>query len=73
MELKEYQSRTLDAFTRWQNELVSAQKRSQVAISALEALGAEVEIPPDTYNYPKSAWKKLAEIGEVANPSQAIR
>ncbi|MCY3627177.1 MAG: DEAD/DEAH box helicase family protein [Gammaproteobacteria bacterium] len=70
MELKDYQSRTLDTFTRWQNELVSAQKRSQVTISALEALGEAVEIPRDTYNYPKSAWKKLAEIGEVANPAK---
>ena len=70
MELKEYQSRTLDAFTRWQNELVSAKKQSKVTIAALEKIGAEVEVPPDTSNYPKSAWKNLAEVGEVANPAK---
>ena len=68
MELKDYQSRTLDAFTRWRNELAAAQVRSETAIAALlEQVGADV--PVDVRNYPKSAWQKLAEAGEVAKPA----
>ncbi|MCY4353257.1 MAG: DEAD/DEAH box helicase family protein [Truepera sp.] len=64
MQLKEYQIRALDAFTRWRNELTAAQARSETAIAALEQVG--VNITPDIRNYPKSAWQKLAEAGEVA-------
>lgn len=63
MELKEYQERTLDAFTRWTNELAAAKARSETAVAALEGVGAD--IPPDVRNYPKTAWQKLAEAGEV--------
>ncbi len=65
MELKDYQTRTLDVFERWQKELTAAQARSEVAVAALEQVGAE--IPPDIRNYPKSAWQKMAETGEVAS------
>jgi len=64
VQLKEYQIRALDAFTRWRNELTAAQARSETAIAALEQVG--VNITPDIRNYPKSAWQKLAEAGEVA-------
>ena len=64
MQLKEYQTRALDAFTRWWNELRAAQAQSETIIATLEQVGAD--IPPDIRNYPKSAWKKLAEAGEVA-------
>ena len=70
MELKEYQTRTLDAFTRWQNKLTSAREQSEAAIAAFEQLPVEVEVPPDTRNYPKSAWQRLATTGEVANPNR---
>ena len=63
MELKEYQTRTLDAFTRWRNELAAAQAQSETTISALSQVG--VDIPPDVRNYPKAAWEKLATAGEV--------
>ena len=68
MELKDYQNRTLDAFARWQNELVAAQVRSEAAITALEQAGADVL--PEYRNYPKSAWQKLAVIGEVPYPAR---
>ena len=68
MELKEYQTHTLDAFTRWRNELAAAQVRTEVAVSALQQVGAD--IPDDVRNYPKSAWQKLASAGEVAHSSR---
>ena len=68
MELKDYQTRTLDTFTRWQNELAAAQVRSETAIAALEQVGADV--PADVRNHPKTAWQKLAESGDVANPAR---
>ena len=68
MELKDYQTRTLNAFTRWQNELVAAQVQSEAAIAALEQAGAVVL--PEYRNYPKSAWRKLADIGEVPYPAR---
>ena len=68
MELKDYQIRTLDAFTRWRNELTAAKVRSETAVAALQGVGAE--IPPDIRNYPKSAWQKLSEVGEIAYSSR---
>ena len=65
MELKEYQTRTLAVFERWQNELTAAQARSDVAVAALEQVGAD--IPPDVRNYPKTAWQKMAATGDVAS------
>ena len=68
MEFKDYQTRTLDAFTRWRAELAAAEARSETAVAVLEHVGAD--IPPDVRNFPKSAWQKLAEAGEVANPAR---
>ena len=68
MELKEYQTRILNALTRWWSELNSERARAEAAIAALEQL--DVEVPSDTRNYPKSAWQKLAASGEVANPTR---
>ena len=67
MEPKEYQERVLDAFTQWKNELNAAEQKSKAAINALEQIGAD--IPPDTRNYPKTAWQKLAETCEIASGS----
>ncbi|MCY4653684.1 MAG: DEAD/DEAH box helicase family protein, partial [Dehalococcoidia bacterium] len=64
MELKEYQSRTLEAFGRWLEALETARFQSEVQISALQGVGAD--IPDEIRNYPKSAWSKLAETGNVA-------
>ena len=64
MELKDYQIRILDAFTRWRNELAAAQARSETAVSAL--MQVDADIPPEVRNYPKTAWQRLAATGEVA-------
>ena len=68
MELKDYQTRTLDVFERWQNELMAAQTRSAVAVAALEQVGAD--IPPDIRNYPKTAWQQLAQAGVLLKPPE---
>ena len=64
MELKEYQVSTLDAFTRWLDELGSAKEESAKAAEALREV--EVDIPDDVLNYPKTAWQDLAASGGVA-------
>ena len=64
MELKDYQSAALDAFTRWRDVLAAAQAKSASDIVALESLG--VDVPPDVRNYPQTAWRQLAQNGEVA-------
>ena len=65
MELKIYQQNTLNAFTRWLEELSKAKNTAKTAIEALRA--AEVhDIPDDLRNYPKKAWDNLKQIGGVA-------
>lgn len=64
MELKEYQVATLDVFTRWLDELALAKEQSAKSLEALKAAG--VDIPNDVLNFPKTAWKNLAEKGDVA-------
>ena len=64
MELKMYQLRALDAFSHWLETLKEAQNKSETTIKALKQLKAD--IPDETRNYPKTAWKKLKEDGNVA-------
>ena len=64
MELKEYQARALDAFSRWREALDEAEAASAQGIDALEKAG--VAIPEDLRNYPKAAWKRLAAESSVA-------
>ena len=64
MELKEYQSRTLDVFVRWRDALDDALARSETAAAALQTVG--MEVTPDIRDFPKSAWNELAKAGEVA-------
>ena len=68
MELKEYQIRTLDAFTRWRAQLAASETQAQAIVAAMEGVGAD--IPPDVRNYSKVAWTKLSEVGEVAYSSR---
>ena len=68
MELKDYQSRTLDAFTRWRNALDHARNESLEDVAYYESRGRPV--PDDMRNYPKAAWTKLAAAGEVAYGSR---
>ncbi len=65
MELKDYQTRTLNAFARWLDELENARLRSETGIAALQDAG--VDIPPDLRDYPRTAWQRLAESGQVAD------
>ena len=64
MELKEYQLAALESFTRWRNALETARLQADTVISVLQADG--VDVPDDVRNYPKSAWKRLADSGGVA-------
>ena len=68
MELKDYQSSTLNTFTRWLNELAAAQAKSDIGVAALEQVGADV--PPELRNYPRTAWRNLAALGEVPFPAK---
>lgn len=61
MELKEYQWRALDAFTRWREALEQARQASITGAEALEQAG--VAVPADVRNYPKSAWEALTRSG----------
>ena len=66
MELKEYQTRTLDAFTRWRDALAAAQVQSETDIATLRQVRSDFVIPDDLRNYPKTAWQRLAQNGGVA-------
>ncbi|MYE87583.1 restriction endonuclease subunit R [Candidatus Poribacteria bacterium] len=64
MELKTYQLRALDAFSRWLEVLEVAENESKAAIEAWpEAAG---EIPDVVCNYPLKAWETLRADGGVA-------
>ena len=66
MELKEYQRGVLDALTRWLETLQETQHDSETIIEALRQTGIDTPIPDEFRNYPKTAWKKLKENGNVA-------
>ena len=67
MELKEYQTATLQAFARWRDELEAARLLSDTAVDALRSAGANIPIPDDVRNYPKTAWNNLKRKGGVAD------
>ena len=71
MELKTYQLRTLDAFSRWLEALEAAQNESEAAIEAWpEAAG---EIPDVVRNYPLKAWEALrVEDGVAATAGEYV-
>ena len=66
MELKEYQTDALQAFARWRDELDTARQQSETAVAALRSAGADIPIPDDVRNYPKTAWNKLKAAHAVA-------
>ena len=67
MELKEYQSDALNAFTRWRAALNDARAKSEISIAALQDAG--VPVPAQVRDYPQTAWETLRETGGVANPA----
>ena len=66
MELKEYQRGALDALARWLEALEKAQRDSETLIEAFQQTPTNISIPDEIRNYPKIAWKNLAENGGVA-------
>jgi len=64
MDLKEYQSRALEAFERWLEALDKARTDAEADADALMAAGRPV--PFEIRDYPRKAWTQLAESGEVA-------
>lgn len=65
MELKEYQAGALDAFVRWRDALERARVKADNDIAVLQGVG--VDIPPELRNYPRKAWRELAQSGDVAD------
>ena len=63
MELKEYQSRALDAFGQWLEAIRKAEQESNRGIEALRSAG--VAVPEEISNYPKNAWLVLKGSGSV--------
>ena len=68
MQLKDYQRSTLNAFSRWLETLEKERDKSQKGIKALEQ--ADLDIPDDLRNYPKTAWEQLRESGGVATSAR---
>ena len=64
MELKQYQTHTLDAFTRWLRALEKNRMVTNSLASLIEQQGYMGY--DDILNYPKRTWKELAESGGVA-------
>ena len=71
MELKEYQTRALDAFVRWRDVLDSKQAEMEIAKTVLQRHGQDVSVDALHDNYPKLAWKELADAGEVADSAKS--
>ncbi len=69
MELKEYQAKTLDAFSEWLRELDKAGQEAAKGVAALESVG--LDVPAEMRNYPRRAWESLAAAGGVADPKRA--
>ena len=67
MELKEYQSAALDAFSRWLAALNDARAQSEISIAALQGVGAP--IPAEIRDCPKTAWETLRQSRSVADPA----
>ena len=67
LELKTYQRDTLDAFSHWVEVLKEEQKASETTIEHLKQVSnIRDDVLDDIRNYPKTAWKKLAENSGVA-------
>ena len=64
MELKTYQLRALDAFSRWWEVLEAEKDQSKRMMEMLKQSGFDIR--DDIRNYPQTAWQKLKEAGGVA-------
>ena len=68
LELKTYQRDTLDAFSNWLEVLKEEQQTSGTTIAHLKQMGSSIsdDVFNEIHNYPKTAWRKLAENDSVA-------
>lgn len=67
MELKEYQVKALDAFTRWIDALAQAQTQSESSVAVLQKAVPDFLALSEMGNYPKTAWNQLAQGGVIAD------
>ena len=66
MEFKDYQLRTLDAFSRWLDFLADARNDTNQLRETLAGIDSELLSNAELFNYPKVAWNKLRDAGGVA-------
>ena len=68
LELKTYQRDTLEAFSNWLEVLREERQVSKTTIEQLKQSGSSIrdDVLEQIGNYPKTAWKKLAENDDVA-------
>lgn len=64
MELKDYQHRTLDIYVKWLETLNATREQADEAVNLLKSKG--LEINEEIRNFPRTTWKKLAQVGGVA-------
>ena len=64
MEFKDYQRRTLATLEDWREALDAARAEADRAVAALEGMG--IDVPDEVRNFPRAAWRRLAEAGGVA-------
>ena len=62
MELKEFQTKALDKFGRWLEILEEERQYSKEDVESHEKRG---RVTTEVSNYPKSAWRRLVEKGEL--------
>lgn len=68
MEFKDYQHRTLDAYAKWLETLYATREQADESVALLESKG--LEVPEDLRNFPRTAWKKLAQTGGIAESAK---
>lgn len=68
LELKTYQRDTLDTFSNWLEVLKEEQQTSEITIENLKQMGSSIsdDVFNEVRNYPKTAWRKLAENNGIA-------
>ena len=59
MELKEYQSGAIQAFSGWLGALEKARKQSDVVAELAQQTG--MNLPPELLNYPRNAWTEWVQ------------
>ncbi len=71
MELKEYQVKALEAFDDYFEALTRNEREGQEQAKRYQDAG--LPMPENTLDFPRQAWKELAEVGKVADRRYAER